>query len=238
MASESSSVTNVHRIEPLKGEEDYAVWKVQMVDILTDMGLMEFVEGTALVKGAGTPPTEGESSSSRSTEEKASKEQLKKDRVALSAIRLRVSRNLLVYVGSATTSKEAWDTLKEMFESQGTLGIVLARRKMFRAQCDEGTSIEEHIRVMRGYLEELNTLGQKFSDQEFAITLLTSLPESWDTFIDSIDLDTVKSSSKIISRILEQGRRARSRNVNDDTALTGHGKNIKKSTIKCFNCGK
>jgi Domain of unknown function (DUF4219) len=46
MSDTTGSTTNVYRIEPLKGAENYAVWKIKMMDILTDQGLWEYVSGT------------------------------------------------------------------------------------------------------------------------------------------------------------------------------------------------
>jgi gag-polypeptide of LTR copia-type len=89
---------------------------------------------------------------------------------------LRIADKLLVYVASVKTAKTAWETIKSLLETQGALGIVLARRKLFRAQCEEGTSIEEHIRTLRGYQKELHNLGQELKDGEFSIILLDDFP--------------------------------------------------------------
>src|ERR1700678_2816000 len=72
--------TNVYRIEPLKGAKNYAVWKIKMMDILTDQGLWDYVTETA--------PTDPDLLSAWN----------KKDRTALSTIRLRLSaiRNRIV----------------------------------------------------------------------------------------------------------------------------------------------
>ena len=110
---------------------------------------------------------------------------------------------MLVYVASSTTAKEAWDTLKSLLEAQGALRIVQAQRKLFRSQCEDNTSIEEHIRTLHGYQEELHSLGQKIDGEEFCIILLTSLPESWNNHIASIDTTDMKDASKLIARILE-----------------------------------
>src|SRR5271154_6446536 len=172
---------NVYHIDPLKGAENYAVWKIKMTDILTDQSLWEYVSGLIPV------PTD--------LKEKATWE--KNDRKALSMIRLRVADKMLVFIANVTMSKDAWDTLHSLLESQGSLGIVLARRKLFRTQCEEGTSVEEHIRILRGYQEDLMNLGQKISDSEFSIILLTSLPDTWNGYISSID------TSALIARVLE-----------------------------------
>ena len=187
-----SSPSTLYRIEPLKGAENYASWKLKLEDILTEQGLWDYVNGDANLS-----PTAAEDDKTK---------WCKKDRLALSAICLHVADQCMVYVASATTAKEAWDTLKEMYQERGPIGIILVRRKLFQARCDESKSIETHIREMRGYQQELATLGEKLSEKDFAITLLTSLPDTWDAFISTIDTTTLESASRLIARILEQDR--------------------------------
>src|SRR5271154_1045043 len=207
---------NVYRIDPLKGAENYAVWKIKMTDILTDQSLWEYVSGLIPV------PTD--------STEKATWE--KNDRKALSMIRLRVADKMLVFIASVTVSKDAWDTLHSLLESQGPLGIVLARRKLFRAQCEEGTSVEEHIRILRGYQEDLMNLGQKISDSEFSIILLTSLPDTWNGYISSID------TSALIARVLEHDCRLKIQG-HANTALTGKfSKKKYNPNVTCYGCHK
>jgi hypothetical protein len=116
------------------------------------------------------------------------------------------------------------------------------RRKLFRAQCDDGDNIEEHIRMLRGYREELNMLSptSKITDEDFAITLLTSLPESWNPFIAAIDQTSLSDADKLVARILAEDRRIKSR---DNTSLAGQDKHFKRKkkydpTVTCYNCGR
>jgi gag-polypeptide of LTR copia-type len=150
--------TNVYRIDPLTGANNHAVWKIKMMDILMGQDLWEYVDGTT------TEPSDVMAKAAWK----------KKDRMALSTIRLRVANKMLVYVVSSATSKEAWDGLKSLLETQGALGIVLAWRKLFQSQCADETPIEEHLWTLRGYQEELHSLGQKIDGEEFSIILLTS----------------------------------------------------------------
>jgi hypothetical protein len=220
----AETTTSSYRIDPLQGAENYAVWKIKMTDILTDQGYMEIVDGSETL-----PTVEAEN-----------KLWKKKDRAALSMIRLRIADKMLIYVASSKSSNGAWNTIKQMLEPQGALSTVLVRRKLFRAACEEGTAIDDHIRTLITYREELIGLGQILDDAEFAITLLTSLPESWNNFIAGIDTSTLKDSSKLIARILEQYRRIKS--TGEETALAAKtsGKFGKKKNpnIKCFKCGK
>src|SRR5215471_13529890 len=224
---ESAGGNRLYRIDPLKGPEHYPVWKIKMMDILTDSGLWEYVTGSKprpADDAAGLPDWR------------------KKDRSALSTIRLRIADANLVYVSGAETSKEAWDGLKNVFEPHGPIAIVMVRRKLFRAQCEEGGNVEEHIRTLRGYQEELNILSpkNKITEEDFSITLLTSLPDSWNPFIASIDSTQLANSNTLIAQILEEDRRLHSKN---DTTLASQErrKGQKKKynpNVTCYNCGK
>ena len=145
---------------------------------------------------------------------------------------------LLVYVASSKSSEEAWDSLKGSLEAQGPLGMVLAQQKLFRAKCEDGTTIEDHIRTLRGYQEELHNLGQKIEDEEFSIILLTSLPDSWNNYISSINTSALTDAPQLIARILKHDRRLKIQGT-DDTALAAKwGKKKYNLKITCFGCGK
>ena len=68
----SDSTTSTYRIQHLSGVENHSTWKIKMLDILTDMGLEEYALGTI----------------SRPNDPTAKATWDKKDRQALSAIRL------------------------------------------------------------------------------------------------------------------------------------------------------
>ncbi|KAJ8468724.1 hypothetical protein ONZ45_g17140 [Pleurotus djamor] len=223
--STSSSSTSIYRIDPLKGAENYSVWKIKMTDILTDLGLIGYVDGSERKPNDDAPDLDKTAWS-------------KKDKQALCTIRLRIADKLLVFAAGAKTSAEAWNAMRDMLEARGPIGIVLARRKFFRAQCVEGTSIEEHIRTLRSYQEELHGLGQKIEDPEFSITLLTSLPESWNSFISAIDSSALEKSAPLIARILEEDRRLQSKPGADTALSAAHRKPKYNPNVTCYNCGK
>ncbi|GLB42029.1 putative mitochondrial protein [Lyophyllum shimeji] len=208
---------SAYKIDALQGEEDYGIWKVKMADILTDAGLLEFVEGTI------KPPNEDDPSYST---------WLSKDRRALTAIRMRVGKGPFAYVRGAKRSKDAWEALENVYEVQGALGVVLLRRRFYGARCEEGADIEEHIRTLRGWQEELASLGKAMSEEDFSYAILTSLPDSWDSFIRGIDTTSLDNSHRLIARILEEDRRLRNRN--GDTALAAKYN----PNVSCYNCGK
>ena len=116
------------------------------------------------------------------------------------------------------------DMLNSLLEAQGALGIVLARQKLFQAQCAKGTAIEEHIRTLRSYQEELHNLGQKIDGEELSIILLSSLLENWNNYISSINTTSLKDAPKLIACILEHDRRLGMRSSEDTALVAKHGK--------------
>ena len=111
--------SNVYRIEALKGAENYATWRVKMEDILTSLDLWDYARGAAVVQS----PTAKEISDHADAVAAAIAANTtpppplaagltqdvwtKRDRAALTAIRLRVADSVIVYVSSAGTSKVA-----------------------------------------------------------------------------------------------------------------------------------
>ncbi|KAF5374058.1 hypothetical protein D9757_010721 [Collybiopsis confluens] len=175
----SDSTTSAYRIQHLSGVENYSTWKIKMLDILTDMGLEDYA------LGAITRPNDATAAADWS----------KKDRQTLSAIRLRVG-------------DEPWFTYP-MQAQPNRLGAhyLICINPKEQSASFKGEDINEHIRTMTRYRKELAALNSKISDDEFSITLLTSLPDSWDSFIQGVNTSSLSNSTALIARILEQARR-------------------------------
>ena len=140
-------------------------------------------------------------------------------------------------VAEATGSKTAWDNLRNAFEPKGPMTQVLVRRKLFRTQCDEGGNVEEHVRTLRGHQREYNSISptSRISEEDFSLILLTSLPDSWNTFVAAIDIAALGDSNVLIARILAEDQRIKSRNP--DQAFAAKFQNRKfNPNIKCFGC--
>jgi len=200
----------------MHGVANYNVWHIKMRYILIDLGLFKYVESMA-------PPLTDDKSN-----ESAIKIWNEKNHKALSTISLHVDDSALVYIAGAKTSKEAWDTLKRIYEAAGTISIIATHWKPFRTHCPEGADIEEHICTLCGLRQQLASQGQAMLGSEFSTILLTSLPNSWDLFVSTIDKSTIldtadPDSSKLISKILEENLRKKSKNTFFKIALPAHG---------------
>ncbi|QRV96308.1 Retrovirus-related Pol polyprotein from transposon TNT 1-94 [Ceratobasidium sp. AG-Ba] len=262
-----SSTTGLHRIEALRGTDNYNVWRIQMEDILTDLELYDYVTRkspkqlpmiTKMVPGTigadGIRSLDYEKSEKNPEYEKWTKN----DRRALSNIRLRVDGNVLTHIQSCTYSADAWDLLAATYQVKGTVGLIDLRRKFFSHRMSETDDIEEHIQRMRGWFQQLNQIAPgTCTEVDWITTLVASLPDSWDTFTQSISFQFDASDANILanqisdlrSRILAEAHRRNTRNGEAKSFFSSNKPNHNRSTrtesrapdkskSKCNNCGK
>jgi hypothetical protein len=120
---------------------------------------------------------------------------------------------VLVYVQSAATAHEAWMMLCKMYKPSGPLSIVLIQREVYQLHLEEGSSggvlasVEDALQKLRGWQAELVMLGNVLSLDEFSICLLAALPESWDPFIQTVDVMQLANNMVLVAWVLKQGWR-------------------------------
>ncbi|KEP45177.1 integrase core domain protein, partial [Rhizoctonia solani 123E] len=125
----------------------------------------------------------------------------------------------------------------------------------------DGEDIEEHIQRMRGWFQQINNIApDSCTEADWITTLVASLPDSWDTFTQSVsfEFDTddknklANQVSDLRSRIMAEAHRRSTRqpdgkaffstnkpNFNNRFVRTNMGsKGPDKSKSKCNNCGK
>ncbi|QRW11192.1 integrase core domain protein [Ceratobasidium sp. AG-Ba] len=272
-----SSGTSVYRISPLHGTENFNTWRIQMQDILTDLDLMDYVTGVKkfppydIKTDIHTPPKDENGKQpadviTHTTSTVMNEDQKtwsKADRKALSQIRLRVDAHALTHIQSCDTSKAAWDLLTNTFQVQGTVGLIDLRRKFFSHRMADGEDIEDHMRKMQDWFQQINIISSAaITEVDWINTSVASLPDTWDAFTQSIDFnfdfsDTNLLSSKIAdlrSRILAEAHRRHTRQDSNRAYYTNNqpynnsnpAYNIPRSApqhsnkfnSECNNCGR
>ena len=153
----------VYKQSPLRGTDNWDIWRIRTKDALGFFGLNQFIT-------KGCPP---EASPEY-------REQWRRyDDIALLIIHERVTKVVQPHIASARTANEAWTRLTDLYEPQGVLARVHARRKLHRAQWREGDDIEKHLGKLRLLWQEVCRLeGRELSDEDFNYTILESVPES------------------------------------------------------------
>jgi hypothetical protein len=234
----SSGSTFHINTEPLNGVENYSIWSVQMTDVLNDMSLDQHI-----ADGAQAPSDLAEVDKWK-----------RSDRRALTQIRLRVAPPIVVDISSAKSALEAWTTLKENYQSEGGIGIILAIRQLFSSRARDNDDMQVHL---KNRAEELRTFNHPLDPKVFSLALLTSMPDEWDSWVSAIALDEAQLAkpNKIHAAILMEHRRRHPADSSDaignssaalvargkfKTPATGKKKQFPASRVdndRCYNCG-
>ncbi len=235
MATASDFVTRA-KIEPLKSPEDWTIWSIQMEDLLWETNLWPYVSGTKKrpVFADGHTVTTGEQAQLDEWD--------KKDRSALSGIRTRTGKGAMKIVMNCRTSRDAWEKLRKNFETHGLAKVLDVKRKISGTPYSDGEDLDAWLQQMVEWREELTSLGRNIPDDEFSITLLTALPESWRAFTNAVQDQEILDADKLQGRIREHARRI---GQTSEAALVAKTKGTATSRAAgggdregCYGCGQ
>jgi hypothetical protein len=108
---------------------------------------------------------------------------------------------------------------------------------------DENDTMQEHISKLDDTIRQLGGIGVNYPDDEVAMTLLDSLPESYSTLVVILESMSEVTSEFVKTRILQEEARRKESTTNENTAFFGKKseQNAKKkgrkwSTKTCTHC--
>lgn len=223
-------------------DSNWLGWKRRVKAIMFEKGIVGYVEGTIPKPARGPDPV------SAQREADIAKWEMQ-DRKAQTVIELSISDSQMIHLAGASTAKEMWDQLRIVKESRGKQAITTWQRKFYRTTADEGDDIPTHVKNMREIQETLHMMGSLVTEDDFCTVLISSLPESWDTFTTTYqirmgDTKTI-TSHELISLILEENSQRKEKDgkgKGKENALVVKGRNLGKrkreDVKKCRICKK
>jgi hypothetical protein len=152
---------------------NWSTWKFQMKHLLLAKGLWGVVDGSEEL---------AESASQETAAQFRSKSQR-----AFSTIVLAIKSAQLYLVSSCEDPKQAWNALKKHFERDTLANKLFLKKKYFRTEMKEGTSMEQHLKYMKDIADKLAAIGAPISEEDQVVTLLGSLPGSYATLVTALE---------------------------------------------------
>ena len=191
-----------------------------------------------------------------------SNEKLKKlDRKVKSIIRLCVLDSVSLNVSGEATAKALWDKLGTLYQSKSLVNKLFLRKTLYNLRMKDGDLVTEHLNAFNTVVSQLASVDIKISDEDKCISLLCSLPDSWDSLVIAIgSIATALHFDERVSSLLTEEMRQKNMGSQNGDALSvqgrSHNKNKNKSSsgryksrgrykspgkpvkVVCWKCGK
>ena len=109
------------------------------------------------------------------------------DRFMCSIIINNVKVAQATHITHCKTSHQMWKNLEDIHESKGHTTVISLNRNLFHTIAEEVSNIPDPITKMKEYFKYINMMGDKdflITDHFFKVILISSLPPSWDMFMD------------------------------------------------------
>jgi hypothetical protein len=202
--------------------------------ILAEKDLWDIVEGT-------------EKAPSSESDEKDISKFKKHERVAFRILCTHMVDAQIQHVKSCKGAAEAWKTLCGIHETKGLANVLFLRCKFFTMKMQELNELLQHINKVKILADQLEALDMPVTEGDIVMTILESLPSSFENLIVAMETKDIKEVTLIYvtSRLMHEVTRKEHQNVAmDNAALVAYHKNGGESNHArgdpplCFNCGK
>eukprot|EP00253_Pinus_taeda_P001966 PITA_01966 len=126
------------------------------------------------------------------------------------------------------TMKALWDKLGTLYQYKSLVNKLFLRKKLYNLRMKDGDSVTEHLNAFNTVVSQLSSVDIQVSDEYKCISLLCSLPDSWDSM--NGDALPVRGWSQNRNKNKSSSGRSKSRGRSKSP-----GKPIK---LVCWKCGK
>ena len=214
---------------------NWSIWNFQMQHYLRAKGLFGYCDGTTALS----------IDASSTLQANFTKESQK----ALSLLVMAISDPFIYLVTSCKTPKDVWDALKKHFERDNLANKLFLKKRYFRAEMSESTSIHEHIKYMKELTDKLSAIGAPIEEEDQVVALLGSLPASFSTLVTALE---ARVDDNLTLEFVQQALVNEEQKKSADGGFTG-AKSSKSSALvseetvkrsgkkkrpRCYNCKK
>ncbi|UYV75209.1 hypothetical protein LAZ67_12002923 [Cordylochernes scorpioides] len=217
-------------VEKLNGQ-NYRSWKYNIKMLLIEKGLWD-----VMIKDEDTQDA-----------------QLKaqKDR-ALAFIALSINTEHQIHIIDCTSPQDAWKNLEQVFEPKSRSKILQLKKQFVNIKLQTGELMLDYLNRLEICTEHLKEAGAEVDDQDIAYSMLSGLPDSFDTLVMSFGNveDSDFTSNKVRNTLLTEYERRSAREgassglsealnfSKDDTRKTSRKQGVKSSIKRDYKADK
>ncbi|KAH9781363.1 Integrase catalytic domain-containing protein [Citrus sinensis] len=207
-------------LEKFNGENDFYLWSLKMRAILIQQGLDSALDGEE--EKSKKEREEGSSSSGGDLRTMNNK--------AHSTIILHLSDEVLREVAKEKSASGLWAKLEELFLKKSLAKRLYMKMKLYTFSMKEGTSMRDHVDEFNKLILDLENVNVMLEDEDRALILLSSLPDSYEHFVDTLLYGRQTLTLKDVKNALESKDLKKRADGKDQ--ITGDGLVAKAKTEK------
>ncbi|KAI4373768.1 hypothetical protein MLD38_011851 [Melastoma candidum] len=173
-------------------ENNYPVWKGQVLAAITASGLEDFIFGFSVPPPKFLNVGETEPNPEYKIWQRS-------DKVVMSLLFSSLSSEILSQVVCCLTSHEVWETLRTRYESPSTTRVINLRNQMQQLK-KEGRTMQVYLNMLKSLANQLAAVGEPVSQRDYIWYMLEGLPAEFDAVVtaiysrpDQITLDEVQN---------------------------------------------
>jgi hypothetical protein len=239
---------------------NWVIFKDRFTWALDARGILDHIDGSG---EEPVKPITPESETTPSAEDEAKldvewkkevKEWKQGEAIAKQQIASSIPDSLFMKVRAKGTAYEIWTELGKHFEKRSRMVSIDLRRRLQELKCPDKGSITDHFATLRVMREDLASMGESLSDNDFYAIIMGSLPSSYDPYLSALNatssvLGTHLSADDLMLSITEEYERRNLKSkggkkddnvafYSNDTEKGQKGGSGSKKKGKCHNCGK
>ena len=114
-----------------------------------------------------------------------------------------------------------WEKLGTLYQSKSLVNKLFQQKKLYNLRMKTRDSVREHLNAFNTVVSQLSSVDIKNSDEDKCISLLCSLPYSWDSLVIAIGRNTTTLNfDDIVSALLLEEMRRRNMEGQNGDALS------------------
>eukprot|EP00253_Pinus_taeda_P032199 PITA_32199 len=114
---------------------------------------------------------------------------------------------IVIDLGEATT-KALWDKLGTLYQSKSLVNKLFLWKKLYNLRMKYGDSMTKHLNAFNTVVSQSMFIDIKISNEDKCISLLCSLPDSWDSMVIAIGSNAnALQFDEIVSSLLTEEMR-------------------------------
>ncbi|KAE8658886.1 Detected protein of unknown function [Hibiscus syriacus] len=209
-------------IEKFTRNNDFGLWRVKMRALLVQQGIVEALQGPTVL------PTEMPEKERNNILEKA-----------YSTIILSLGDKALREVSRETTAQALWTKLELLYMTKSLANRLFLKQRLYSFKMHEEKSISEQIDEFNKIIDDLENIDVKMEDEDKALLLLNSIPNSYDHFKDAMLYGRENSGDGLTVRGRSDRRDSRNnQNRSRSKQTKKSGNQSSKGPFKCYHCHK